>query len=414
MKRLVAFLILLMFTLTPLVRACITPGDYYAVGVALNRPGITYNLSRLMEAHNVISEGNALIYRSHYDERLYVLVWNASDGLHVRVGIPINWTNSSVLRASFNASLILTGDVLEKLRSEGWDTVDNTTFTRDGVIVSLIPVKETECSSDSDCATGGCNGEVCAPKEEAGKIVTPCVYKSWYSCLSLSTCGCVNGTCTWKPNPDFKACLKEHGVDPSSVIRAGRTAVYVTAVEKTPEEAEASVEEFMHAFGVSCNMSIKFEKHTDKVPAPLVDPRTLKASKAIKTELEWLREWGVIEISKEDVEEIAGIARWGYAGQNSHIGWYETKNGTFSWIPYHESRNPRLVKCSSIGVPTYRLPNGTAYFDSSTVSPSSPTASTTTTVPSSSSSSPPEEGGGICGPAFSVVLILLVPLFRKR
>lgn len=50
----------------------------------------------------------------------------------------------------------------------------------------------------------------------------------------------------------------------------------------------------MHAFGVSCNMSIKFEKHTDKVPPapPLVDPRTLKASKAIKTELEWLREWG--------------------------------------------------------------------------------------------------------------------------
>lgn len=226
MKRLVAFLILLMFTLTPpLVRACITPGDYYAVGVALNRPGgITYNLSRLMEAHNVISEGNALIYRSHYDERLYVLVWNASDGLHVRVGgIPINWTNSSVLRASFNASLILTGDVLEKLRSEGWETVDNTTFTRDGVTVNLIPVEETECSSDSDCATGGCNGEVCAPKEEAGKIVTPCVYKSWYSCLSLSTCGCVNGTCTWKPNPDFKHVSKSTALIPQvSSVPGGR------------------------------------------------------------------------------------------------------------------------------------------------------------------------------------------------
>ncbi len=295
MKRLVAFLILLMFTLTPpLVRACITPGDYYAVGVALNRPGITYNLSRLMEAHNVISEGNALIYRSHYDERLYVLVWNASDGLHVRVGgIPINWTNSSVLRASFNASLILTGDVLEKLRSEGWETVDNTTFTRDGVTVNLIPVEETECSSDSDCATGGCNGEVCAPEGGSREDRDTLRLQILVQLPLPEYLRLCERHLHLEAQSGLQACLKEHGVDPSSVIRAGRTAVYVTAVEKTPEEAEASVEEFMHAFGVSCNMSIKFEKHTDKVPpAPLVDPRTLKASKAIKTELEWLREWG--------------------------------------------------------------------------------------------------------------------------
>ncbi|WP_232473355.1 hypothetical protein [Thermococcus thioreducens] len=89
MKRVVGFIILLMFTVTPIVRACTNPSDYYAVEVVLNKPGITYELWRFKATHNVLIENGTFVFRSHYDKRLYVLVWNASDGLHLKVGIPV-------------------------------------------------------------------------------------------------------------------------------------------------------------------------------------------------------------------------------------------------------------------------------------------------------------------------------------
>lgn len=51
-----------------------------------------------------------------------------------------------------------------------------------------------------------------------------------------------------------------------------------------------------------------------------------------------------------------------FADPNSKIGWYEAANGTYAWMPYHKTKGPLLVKCSSRNVPAYELPNGTAYI----------------------------------------------------
>lgn len=402
MRRVMAFLVLLMFMVTPLVRACMSPADAYAVEVVLNKPGINYNLWRFDAAHNVLSTNGTFIFRSHYDKRLYVLVWNASDGLHVRVGIPIERKSQTVSVASLNVSLLITEGALGKLRAEGWNITGNKTFERNGVRISLSPDRGGECTSDADCATGGCSGEVCAPNEVASKIVTPCVYRAWYDCLGMTTCGCLNGVCTWKPNPQFEACLRERGVDPADVVRAGQFELKVEAMNKSDGEVSAAVKDFLNAFGVFCDVSLTLVKTSVVRPSPAVDPSEVNASAALLAELGWLADNGVINVSESDINAIVKVAKWGFAGYNLKIGWYETGNGSYAWMPYGESKNPELVRCSSGTAPVYALPNGTAYFGP------------TVTAPPTDSQTSPEGAQGICGPASVVILPLLLLLFRRR
>ena len=413
MKRLAAFVVLLMFTLTPLVSACMSPADSYAVEVVLNKPGIVYRPYPSFAAlHNALIENGTFIFRSHYDERLYVLLWNASDGPHLKVGIPLRPVVVNVSRASLNVSILVTEEALEKLREDGWKISENTTFERNGVTITLIPVRGGECTSDADCATGGCSGEVCAPKNEASKIVTPCVYRPWYSCLGLTSCGCVNGLCTWKPNPAFESCLREHGVDPAKVIKAGYFEVRVEGVNKSDGELNAAVKDFLGAFGISCSSPLTLVKVLTTELSPAVDPSEVNASAAIKAELEWLKGVGALKINETDIEEISRVAKWGFAGHNGRIGWYETANGTYAWIPYFRSRNPSLIKCVSKDVPEYRLPNGTAYVGPTSTQPPS-MSSSTSTEGFSGVSSPTAGHSGICGPGL-IVLLALAGLLRKR
>ncbi len=397
MKRIVAFIVLLMFTLTPIVRACSSPADTYAVEVVLNGPGVSADLKTLGNASNVLLDNGTFVYRSHYDPRLYVMLWNASDGPHVRVQIPVEWESQTVSVASLNVSILVTDEALENLRSDGWNVIDNTTFERNRVKIFLFPARGSECTSDADCATGGCSGEACAPREMARNIVTPCVYREWYSCLGMTTCGCVNGVCTWKPNPAFERCLRDNGVDPARVIRAGQFELRVEAVNKPDGEVGASVKDFLGAFGVSCDIPLTLVKTSVRRLSPSVDPSEVNASAALLADLDWLADNGVINVSESDLNAIVKVADWGYAGPNSHIGWYEAGNGTYAWMPYYKSKNPRLVRCFSRTFPVYKLPNGTAYFDSSS----------TTTVNTLT-------GLTVCGPGLAVLLLLIVPLLRRR
>ncbi|AEK73373.1 hypothetical protein GQS_07375 [Thermococcus sp. 4557] len=405
MKRLAALIILLMFTLTPVVKACMSPADTYAVEVVLNKQGIVYKPYPQFHAlHNALIENGTFIFRSHYDRRLYVMLWNGSDGPHLRVQIPVEWKAVDVSRASLNLSLLLTEETLERLRTDGWNVTDNTTFERNGVRISLTPVTGKECTSDADCATGGCSGEVCAPEKEAREIVTPCVYRPWYDCLSLTSCGCVGGICTWKPSPAFESCLREHGVDPSKVIQAGYFELEVEAVNRSDGEVNAAVKDFLSAFGISCDVPLTLVKTSVTRLSPSLDPSEVSASKALKAELDWLIETGALRMDESDVEGVLRAAEWGNAGHNSHIGWYETENGTSAWVPYDESLNPLLVRCFTREVPAYELPNGTAYVGPTLTKPPSGDSATTSV----------SAEGEVCGPGIVALLALLAAFSRRR
>jgi len=55
-----------------------------------------------------------------------------------------------------------------------------------------------KCSSDSDCTTGGCSGEICQSKNEPG-LVSPCIYKTCENAKTFGVhCGCIQNKCQWQ------------------------------------------------------------------------------------------------------------------------------------------------------------------------------------------------------------------------
>jgi len=61
------------------------------------------------------------------------------------------------------------------------------------------------CSSDNDCAVGGCSGELCGAK--GADLISTCIWREEFACYKKTTCGCVEGACAWKSNAAFDACL---------------------------------------------------------------------------------------------------------------------------------------------------------------------------------------------------------------
>ncbi|AIF70053.1 hypothetical protein PAP_08325 [Palaeococcus pacificus DY20341] len=397
-----ALVLILLLMVLPFMSACFSPSDMLAVEVYLNKPGISYNLSMLKGAQNIIVENGTFIYRSHYDERVAVIL-REDEALHIRIEIPAKSFNSSYAFAEFETSMLIPNDTLRKLNELGWTIEGNYTFKKENLLVQITPQRGSECQSDSDCAAGGCSGEICTTRENAKEIVSICVYREWYDCLRMTNCGCVNGVCTWKPNQDFEKCLREHGVDPEKVIKMPSAAIWVAVYnkEKPSENDLKELETLFSELGISCALkNATFKTQYTNFPVGVVDEYTFNFKEALRVELEWLKENGVVNISEEDINAIVGVAERAKAGYNSHIGWYETKSGKYAWIPYDESKNPKLLKC--IGEPMkYELPQG------SVVLKDTPTTSSTSTTPTA-------VPDGVCGPSLILALTLTPALIKRR
>jgi len=378
MKR--AIVLALLLLVAPLVSACYNPMDSLAVEVHLNKPGIYYDLTPLKDAKNVIIENGSIIYRSHYDGRVAVILKEVNSSLRVRIQIPVKSFESNYAYTSFETPLLISNQSLEQIKALGWD-VEDYTFRKRSLFVQISSRKGDECKSDVECATGGCSGEVCTTREVAKEIVTPCVYREWYSCLRLTSCGCYNGLCTWKPNPDFEKCLKEHGIDPSKVIKLPLAEVYIAdyGKEKPSEDDLNELKALFEEIGIACAFDdMEFKAETTNAPVGVIDPYSFDFKEALRVELEWLKEKGIISISNEDIEAM-----------------YE-KEGKYLWIAYDESDNPLLLKC--VGQPfELKLPSGQVELPQ-------------TTAPSDTTS---QQTGTICGPGLILGLVLVARLFRK-
>jgi len=54
------------------------------------------------------------------------------------------------------------------------------------------------CSTDADCGTGGCSGQVCQSRDEE-PIITTCEYRDCYNARQYGIqCKCVNQGCQWQ------------------------------------------------------------------------------------------------------------------------------------------------------------------------------------------------------------------------
>ena len=105
--------------------ACYSPADAYAVEVVLNKPGVSYNLSKLAGVECVVAVSYfgsyaAYAYKSHYDDRLVVVV--SKQGLkHANVQALGDEPVAVVSVKGLNVSLEQISNNIEKAGDErGW------------------------------------------------------------------------------------------------------------------------------------------------------------------------------------------------------------------------------------------------------------------------------------------------------
>ena len=64
-----------------------------------------------------------------------------------------------------------------------------------------------ECETNSDCATGGCSGQICGSAEKVKNLFTTCEFRPEYKCLKMTSCSCINGKCMWEENQAYLDCM---------------------------------------------------------------------------------------------------------------------------------------------------------------------------------------------------------------
>lgn len=64
-------------------------------------------------------------------------------------------------------------------------------------------------AASSTCVINGCNGEVCALKEDT--IVTMCLWKAQFECYKLyGICEAdAKGVCGWRQTPELTSCIAQ-------------------------------------------------------------------------------------------------------------------------------------------------------------------------------------------------------------
>jgi len=125
-----------------------------------------------------------------------------------------------------------------------------------------------------------------------------------------------------------------------SPAREGLTVL----VESPCELSEKELEEVLRQLGdvvpspfKSCSFTVSVEHRI--VPCAEIGENEVKA--ALKTELEWLVESGVVRgLEQSEIERIVSAAKLGYAGWNQRLVWYEGE-----WVPYSSVPGAALVRC---------------------------------------------------------------------
>ena len=299
-----ALLVFIMVALTLLLlsggaTACVNPTDSFASEVLLNKTGVSYNLTELKGSKNVISQEGAVIYRSHYNPDVAVILREINEGdqkgFSVRLQVPTELVNISYpqirIEIESQKELLLNKSLIESLGYE-------------------IKGRVIEGKSKAELIKGNISIAVWSIKTD-GEL---------HSGVQIII---LNATLT----PELEKEL-------ASIVLSFSAGEEAWNNRKT---------------------TTQIVKSMDLVPSVNVDINVFDFSEAMKTELIWLRDNKIISgLTDADTNEIVKGARRGTAGYNSRIVYF---NG--SWLPYFRTGNPLLrVGIDCDGFPLSALPVG--------------------------------------------------------
>ena len=293
--------------------ACVSAEDPYSVEVLLNKPGLSYDLSMLKSAENVVDvnpeligvSGEVVVYKSHYHEDLAAIMYE-----------------SSIETAEETISVRLTPKVHEvtEYRYKTKAQISKTEFEPHQNFSHLTNPEDLEIPGWSIKQSGG---------------------------------GCVADECFYSYSAEYKE--NDNWIEISFFPPERTRGGIEIDIETNKELSEKLKNEILNVISSMFYLGKPdFQKITDalhemekeemKVPEPVFNFMDEEAKEALKTELEWLSNTGIVKgLTDEDIREIKNTTKVGYAGYNSRIFYEDGK-----WIPYSESENPQMVRVKAL------------------------------------------------------------------
>jgi len=362
-----ALTILGILILSNMASACVNPTDSFATGVLLNKPGVSYNLSVMIESDNVIVNTKEVPVESEKIDgvptpQAIIIPENNSTVITgtVSVGEPVETRtelDAIIYRSHYNpdVAVIISED---RIYTEGkWDEKKHLSVkiqipTKD--VHKSVPYIRIGLTEDVNAATL----DIDASADLGGDAE-------------------VSGSGRWTTEDGERRTMKIYllrkGDIQIKVMPADRTSLEETVVSVTVNNA-TSLSAGAKDEITDVLVAIRFFESTDiiddtAIASDIREWDELKSAidvaandfdfgAAMKTELEQLIGDGVVVgLTDGDVDEMASASVRGTAGFNSRIV-YEAG----VWTPYHETENPvqllKLADCGGFSIT--ELPGGLA------------------------------------------------------
>lgn len=283
MKRVVFSSIILSFVLILSSLSCFDPLDHFAAEVVLSKPDISYNLMPIEKANNVIIEDGVIVYRSHFDKQVAVMLeeikadlsdGNILKGLSVRIQIPAK----NIIASNITSGLLTESTSIKQIDKP---FIESLRYS--------ITIENTEFQTN--------------------------VY------------------------------MKKDNVilNMSQFLKVGEKKLAISLVvmdaESLNDKIKSELGQIIQSLGFDERILTELESSLTKYTTEnLVEAINIKKEEfdfesAMKTELDWLRSNSlIVGIADEDTQRIAEISEAGIAGWNSRIIYAKGK-----WQPFFDS-----------------------------------------------------------------------------
>jgi hypothetical protein len=328
--------------------ACSNPTDSFATEVLLNKTGVSYNLSGIIESDDVIIKM----------KEVPILETGHTEGVPTPQAIMIPENNSTVMIGTATGEPVETRTELDRI-------IYRSHYNQDvAVILSIqIPTKDVHRSMPY-----------------IGIGLTEDVYTAALdieACADLGWDFEVSGSGSWTTDDGERRTMRSYllrkGDIRINVMPADRTSLEETEVSVTvnnatslSEGAKDEITDVLVAIGFFESTDIiddtaivsNIREWDDLESAIDVAADDFDFGAAMETELEDLIDDGVVVgLTDRDVDEIASASVRGTAGFNSRIVYEDG-----AWIAYHETENPvqllKLADCGGFSIT--ELPGGSA------------------------------------------------------
>lgn len=363
MKRLFLCSILMVFIFTSQAFSFFGLMDANAVEVLLNRSDIIYNLDYLKAAENVSFKDTTALYRSHYDDRIGVTLQTVDQedilkGVSVRLQIPLK----EKITYNFYSVAQIKG---VRIDDPGKDFMKSLVYIVDAYSMEVVdnpPVDEPRPGGD-------------LPRDEEPKPVDGAsVNYAQLEPVTIDTPG-IDPMPAWTQTivlskDDVTISIACYGDDDESTVDLKLSIMNSQSIS---DQVKEDISQIFNFYGLGETVLNQLEENASVMEYTyLVESIDVKEEEfdfhsAMKTELDWLRDNGIVMgLTDQDVYDISTIAKQGTAGWNSRIVYSDGR-----WFPYYETPDPVLIYTATETNTKIDMdmPDGVAEFPPTSVTP---------------------------------------------